>query len=517
MSEPAAKKSPWYLTLHWQILLALVLGVVAGALFGESIAWIGHVGKIFVSFLKMVVMPLIFCSIVVAVAGLGSGGVGKLGARTIGYYFLTTALAVVIGLGLANLIEPGKGADLASSSNVVVAYEHDLDNDGNFERHALGDGPLKIDKELVKGEEPITLRYRVVFSDGGKEDHTVTVGGGKRSEGLLLFVDKDGSGTLVAPAGSKSSGGSKPSSMIEMVHRFIPSNPLGAMAAGDIMPTVIFAIILGLALMRLHKRKPVLELLDAVSDAMIVIVNVILKVTPIGVFALITKAVADAGVGVLQSLLWYCIAVVAGLGLQTFVVYPLLIRVAGGESPLRFFAGIKEAMLFAFSTASSSATLPVTMRCLEKNLKVPKRVTDFVLPLGATVNMDGTALYEAMAAMFVAQAYGIDLSIGEQVIVFLTANLAAIGAAGIPGAGLITLVLVLNAVGLPLEGLGIILAVDRILDMFRTATNVTGDGAVALIVGAKMPLGPEDTEPLEDPEEQEEPEVDAEGTAPAGA
>ena len=164
------------------------------------------------------------------------------------------------------------------------------------------------------------------------------------------------------------------------------------------------------------------------------------------------------------------------------VVYPTLLMVVAKVSPKTFFGGMKDAILLAFSTSSSSATLPVTMGCLENNLGVNKRVTNFVLPLGATVNMDGTALYEAMAAMFIAQAYGIDLSLAQQVTIFVTANLAAVGAAGIPGAGLITMALVLNAVGLPLEGLGMILAVDRILDMFRTATNVAGDGAVTMIV-----------------------------------
>ncbi len=500
--SPSSKK-PW-LALHWQILIGLVLGALVGIIFGPAAAEIRVIGDLFVGLLKMVVMPLIFCSIVVAIAGLGRGKLGSLGLRTLGYYFLTTAIAVVIGLVLANTIQPGKNAKISKDA-VVTGYEFDLDGDGQVDKAltlASGERKLEIPLELANGPKQ-SISYWVVFADGDREKNSASVGdAGRRSFPSLQLTLGEESAWLEPSQGKKPS---KPATAGERVSRgvmqYVPSNPLGSMAKGEILPTVLFAIILALALLRMKKSAPVLDVLTVISDAMVVIVHGLLKVTPIGVFALIATTVGTAGYSVLVSLMWYCLAVTLGLFIQTFVVYPMLIKFVGKGSPLQFFAGIKDAMLLAFSTASSSATLPVTMDCVEKNLGVPKRVANFVLPLGATVNMDGTALYEAMAAMFIAQAYGLNLGLGEQVVIFLTANLAAVGAAGIPGAGLVTLALVLNAVGLPLEGLGMILAVDRILDMFRTATNVTGDGAVAYIVGKGEPPHVED---LEDPEIDED-------------
>lgn len=511
--SPSSKK-PW-LALHWQILLGLVLGAVFGIVFGPAAAEIRVVGDLFVGLLKMVVMPLIFCSIVVAIAGLGKDKLGSLGLRTLGFYFLTTAIAVVIGLVLANTIQPGKDAKISKNA-VVTGYEFDLDGDGQVDKTltlSSGVRKLEIPLELAQGPKQ-SIVYWVVFADGERERNTASVGDADRrsSPSLRLSLSEE-SAWLEPVLGKKAAAAATAGERISKgVMQYVPSNPLGSMAKGEILPTVLFAIILALALMRMKKNALVIDMLTVISDAMVVIVHGLLKVTPIGVFALIATTVGKAGYSVLVSLMWYCLAVTLGLLIQTFVVYPLLIRLVGKGSPLQFFAGIKEAMLLAFSTASSSATLPVTMDCVERNLGVPKRVANFVLPLGATVNMDGTALYEAMAAMFIAQAYGMDLGLGEQVVIFLTANLAAVGAAGIPGAGLVTLALVLTAVGLPLEGLGMILAVDRILDMFRTTTNVTGDAAVAYIVGKGEPPHAED---LEDPELPEEPGAEsAEAAAP---
>jgi len=519
MTDGQTTKKPFYLALHNQILFALLAGVLVGAFFGKSVAWIGVFGDIFVGFLKMVVMPLIFCSIVVAITGLGGGKLGKLGAKTLGFYFLTTALAVVVGLGLANTIRPGEGASIAKK-HVVTAYQFDFNGNRKFDPPPKGqkaqegvflDRTQTVDKTRTRMEIPAaiakgpkrSLTYWVIYSDfdqktgEGREEHSVEVGGaGARTKaGLEVKYEEDAGIAYLEPELPPDPEVKiKTGSLMETFMKAIPTNPLGSMAKGEILPTVVFAVILALALLQMGtKSKVVIEVLSVISDAMVVIVNTLLKVTPFGVFALITATIAASGIGILQSLLWYCIAVVTGLAIQSFVVYPVLIRIFGGKSPIEFFAGMKDAILFAFSTSSSSATLPVTMKCLEKNLGVPKKVTNFVLPLGATVNMDGTALYEAMAAIFIAQAYGIDLSIGQQITIFVTANLAAMGAAGIPGAGLVTMAMVLNAVGLPLEGLGMILAVDRILDMFRTATNVTGDGAVALIVGRGMAPDEEET------------------------
>lgn len=486
--------------LHLQILIALVLGVLTGTLFGEDILWVGFIGDVFVSFLKMVVVPLIFCSIVVAIANLGDNKRGKLGSRTILFYLLTTGLAVFIGLVVANTVRPGDGADI-NRDQAVVAYEIDWNGDGNIDARqdvtAGSDRRLQVPGDLSTREDS-QITYWVIYGDGTRIRDSITLSTKNDSSGAGLEVSYDSSKNIAYLEPQLPSGAEVEidvDSPMETLMKAIPENPLGSMAKGEILPTVVFAVLFALALVRLKPRSSlVVEGLSIVCDAMMVIVGVLLKMTPIGVYALIAATIAESGIGVLTNLVWYCVAVILGLGLQLLVVYPILLISFSTTSPLEYFSGMKNAILFAFSTSSSSATLPVTMKCLEENLQVNKKVTNFVLPLGATVNMDGTALYEAMAAMFIAQAYGIDLSIGQQIIIFLTANVAAIGAAGIPGAGLVTMAMVLNAVGLPLEGLGIILAVDRILDMFRTATNVAGDGAVAIIVAEAVELEQETAE-----------------------
>jgi|MDSW01.2.fsa_nt_gb Na+/H+-dicarboxylate symporter len=482
--------------MHIQIVIALILGVGCGVLLGEDFVWIGVLGQIFVAFLKMVVVPLIFCSIVVAIASIGDSRLGQLGSKTIAFYLLTTGLAVLIGLLVANTIRPGDGADI-NPGQTVVAYEIDWNEDGNIDARqdvsAGSDRRLQVPADLSKKQDT-NIVYWIIYGDGTRTKNTINISASQpgHSGGLDVSYDKSRNIAYLEPQLPKAKVNVDLEGPLETLMKAIPSNPLGSMAKGEILPTVVFAVLLALALVRLKTRsKIVVEGLAVICDAMMVIVNVLLKFTPIGVFALIAAMVSQSGIGVLTNLVWYCVAVVLGLTLQILVVYPILLITFSTVSPFEFFGGMKNAILFAFSTSSSSATLPVTMNCLEENLQVDKKVTNFVLPLGATVNMDGTALYEAMAAIFIAQAYGIDLSIGQQIVIFLTANLAAIGAAGIPGAGLVTMAMVLNAVGLPLEGLGIILAVDRILDMFRTATNVAGDGAVTLIVAESFQAGDE--------------------------
>ena len=486
MSTETAGSKP-KVAMHLQILIALILGVVMGAVLGEHILWIGIIGEIFVSFLKMVVVPLIFCSIVVAIAGMGNTKLGQLGSRTIVFYLTTTGLAVFIGLVVANTVRPGDGADI-NKDKTIIGYEIDWNEDGSVDARqdvsADSDRRLQIPADLSR-KEGSTITYWILYGNGERAKNTVNIQSDDKNPagGLDVSYDSGRNIAYLEPKLPKADVNVDMDGPVETLMKAIPSNPLGSMAKGEILPTVVFAVLFALALVQLKPRsKSVVDVLSVTCDAMMVIVNVLLKFAPLGVFALITSTVAQSGIGVLTNLAWYCLAVVLGLTLQIVVVYPIMLITFSTVSPLAFFSGMKNAILFAFSTSSSSATLPVTMKCLEENLHVDKKVTNFVLPLGATVNMDGTALYEAMAAIFIAQAYGIDLSIGQQIIIFLTANIAAIGAAGIPGAGLVTMAMVLNAVGLPLEGLGIILAVDRILDMFRTATNVAGDGAVTIIV-----------------------------------
>ncbi len=271
-------------------------------------------------------------------------------------------------------------------------------------------------------------------------------------------------------------------------------NPFKALASGNVLAIIVFALLLGATLTTMgDQAKPLIDVFNALNVAMMRIVDLILRFAPIGVFALMAVFMAKGGWEELRKLLKYMLTVILGLGIHGLIVLPLVLLVFARRSPLKFVNQMKDALAIAFSTDSSAATLPVTLECAEQNAGVPQRVAGFVLPLGATVNMDGTALYEAVAAMFIAQVYGIDISIGQQVLIFLTATLAAVGAAGIPSAGTVTMAMVLTAVNIPLEGIGIILGVDRILDMCRTTVNVWGDAVGAAVV-ARYEAPPSDAE-----------------------
>ncbi len=263
-----------------------------------------------------------------------------------------------------------------------------------------------------------------------------------------------------------------------------PSNPFGAMAEGNTLQVVVVGLLIGVALTLIPKQKavPLIAFFDGMTDVIIKIVEIVLILAPFAVFALLVDKIADLGIGLLKQLAWYSITVVLGLALMMFVVYPAVLRVFTPVKYGRFFKAISPAQLLAFSSSSSGATMPVTMDCVEKRLGVSEDVTSFVIPVGATINMDGTALYQGVAAVFIAQMYGMDLSTGQQLTIVLTATLASIGTAAVPGVGIVMLVIVLEAVGLPLDGIAVILGVDRILDMCRTSVNVTGDCMVAAVV-----------------------------------
>lgn len=260
-------------------------------------------------------------------------------------------------------------------------------------------------------------------------------------------------------------------------------NPFDALASGNVLGIILFALLLGGAITAVgEKGKPLLAFFHSLDSVVMKVIDWVMWLAPIGVFVLLQKALADGGLSALKALAAYSGTVTAALAIHGFVALPIIVRVVGGMSPVKWLKGIRPALAVAVSTASSAATLPVTIEACEENLDIPPPVASFVLPLGATMNMDGTALYEAIAALFVAQAYGIELGIGQQIIVFLTAAAASVGAAGIPSAGLVTMAMVFTAVGLPLEGIGLILAVDRFLDMFRTTVNVMGDTAGAVVL-----------------------------------
>ncbi|MGH7550034.1 MAG: dicarboxylate/amino acid:cation symporter [Gemmatimonadota bacterium] len=401
------------MALHTQILLGLVLGAVAGIVVGPAIAVIKPVGDLFIRLITMIVVPLVFASILIGVASLGDlAKLGRIGVKTIAYYLVTTAIAITIGLTLANIVQPG--SRLAPD-----------------------------------------IKDRLLADFAGAAE------------------------TSIEQATAKPS-------VIDTLLDIVPTNPAASMAEANMLQVIFFALVFGIALTYLDREKsdPVIRFMDAVTEAMIQLVHLVMKVAPYGVFALIAAIIGQYGLGILKTLIVYSLVVVVGLAIHMGFVYPTAVRLLAGMNPIHFFRGIAPAQLVAFSTSSSNATLPVTMECAEENLGVSEEISAFVLPLGATINMDGTALYQGAATIFIAQVYGLDLTVTQQLMVLLTATLASIGAAGVPGVGMITLALVLKTVGIPLEGIALILGVDRILDMCRTTVNITGDASCAVFVAA---------------------------------
>jgi Na+/H+-dicarboxylate symporter len=397
--------------LHTKILLAMLLGIPLGLILGPSAETIRPVGTIFIRLIRMIVVPLVFASLFVGTASLGDiRKLGRIGLKTMGYYLCTTALAIMIGLLLANAVGPGRSIDEETREGLMASYAAEA------------------------------------------------------GEKIEIVMEKPG--------------------VIDTLLEIVPINPLRALAEGNLLQVIFFALMFGIAatLVPGGRAKPLIEFFEAVNEAMIKLVHIVMKMAPLGVLALITAVVGQFGTDILVSLLSYSLLVVAGLTIHIIFVYSMAVRVFTGMSPLEFFRGIRPAQLIAFSTSSSSATLPVTMECAEDNLGVSNEVASFVLPLGATVNMDGTALYQGIAAVFIAQVYGIGLTIGDQLTIVLMATLASIGAAGVPGVGIFTLAMVLEQIGVPIEGIALILGVDRVLDMMRTVVNVSGDASASVIV-----------------------------------
>lgn len=382
-----------------------------GALLVSLVEWIG---RLFLALIKMVVVPLVFCSLLVGVASLGDfRKLGRIGGRTLLFFMGTTVLALVIGVGLANIVKPG---------------------------HMVSE-----------------------------EDRAI----------LLASYKGDASSTVADAADAPS--------FVDQILAIVPENPLEALAKGEMLQIIFFALMLGVALtlMEAKRSQLVVDLMDRLNDAMVMLVHVIMKIAPVGVAALLFKVVGNTGLSVLLALAAYGLVVLAGLAIHLVFTYGGVVKFIVKLPFIGFLKGVRPTQMLAFSTSSSSAALPVTKECVEQNLKVSPEVSSFVLPLGATVNMDGTALYQGVAALFIAQIYNMNLGIGEQVTVILTATLASVGAAGVPGAGMVTLAMVLTQVGVPTEGLALVLGVDRLLDMFRSATNVTGDSTAAVLM-AKM-------------------------------
>jgi len=406
MDEPKSQR--WYFKLHWQILIAMLVAVPFGLLTGQSGAnAVGWLGELFLRLLKMVVVPLILFSIVSGVTGVGSiKGVGRIGLKTVIYYLMTSALAIMVGLLLANLIHPG---------------------DPN----------------------------------------------------------------LIDLAGEPQGIASQAPSLKDLLFRLVPENPVEDMVySGDdpaqgpnILGMIFFALLFGACILALPKerRTRLSSMFETLFAVMMKMTTWVIRLAPLGVFALLAEVVGTTGFDAFGALGLYMLTVFSALAVHAFVTLPLVCVLLARRNPWTYARIMSPALATAFSAASSNAALPLTMDCAESG-GVPNRVSSFVLPLGATINMDGTALYECVAVIFISQCYGVDLSFTQQLVVMLTALMASIGAAGIPHAGLVMMSIVLGAVGLPLEGIGMILAVDRILDMCRTTVNVYSDSIGAATV-----------------------------------
>lgn len=459
-------------TLMRAIFAAMVTGAAVGVWLPGLSPWVGWLGTVFKLSLSMVVMPLVLTSIIDGIGSLGDvRKLGRMGGTTLGYYAVTTGFAVVIGLSLVSAIQPGVRAAPGPAATAL-------------EKITPHDGPRGLARAATVHLDT-SVRPKLAQSlQASLEDAAAQ---GASFESLRARATRfAGSAALRsrlsdAPTKPPTSAGT----FLGMQLKKALQNPFSALANGNVLAVIVFALLLGAALSTLGERgRAVLELNRTLNQATGKIVGWIMQLAPLGVFGLIVDVVSATGARVFADLGWYALTVAAGLALHALFVLPALNWAVAGVSPLRFFAAVRPALAVAFSTSSSNATLPVTVESVQENLDVDPKTAGFVLPLGATVNMDGTALYEAVAAVFIAQLYGVALDVPSQAVIAITACLAAIGAAGIPAAGTVTMTMVLAAAGLPLEAVGLILAVDRPLDMARTAVNVCGDASGAVVVDA---------------------------------
>ncbi len=477
-----------------KILIAILIAVIGGTLAGGFLPSFSRslavFGEIFLNLLMMVVVPLVFFSMVTGITNLGDlREFGSIGKRTILYYLVTTSIAVAIGLIMVNLVRPGVGIYHGERRD-GAAYSMDVND------------PTRVTLSApLSGTRPSGLRLRLL--DQGVAGEIEGVRGREvrvKKWDPAMTPAPTGKGYEVLIARRHDLPGERKGALETLKEvivgdaqsgreGLIPRNIANAMVRMDILPVIFFSILLGLAFSSLgRKAERAVEIFSLCNDAILKIVDWIMRYAPVGIFALVAERIGRAGgfQGFLPELLAigkYAGTVTGGLLLHGLLVLPLLLYFIGRRSPWRYLSGSGAPLLNALSTASSSATLPVTIETAERAHGLKNRIAGFVLPLGATINMDGTALYEAVAAIFIAQAYGIQLGVVEQSIVAVTATLAAIGAAGIPEAGLVTMVIVLRAAGLPVEGIGLLLSIDWLLDRLRTTVNVWGDLVGAGIIG----------------------------------
>ena len=398
------------LKLHWQVLIAMIGGAFVAMIFGERALIFSPLGTIFMKLLKMVIVPLILFSVTSGVTSIGdSNTLGRMGVKVFGYYMLTSILAILVGLSLTNLLQPGKGINFSVNSN-------------------------KFD--------PSTL--------------------------------------------------SQPNSLADVIIRMIPSNPIKAMADGEILALIFWSIVLGIAITQISDKpkKAIIKGFDYGFELMMKLTQGIISFLPIGVFGLIINAIVNSGIDLFKVIGFYWITIAIGLSIHWLIILPLVFYSFTKINPIKHWKAMSSAFITAFSTSTSLGTLPVTMNCLKKNIGVSNKTSSFVLPLGATINMDGTALYECAGVLFISQVLGAELEIYQQFIIVITAFLASIGTAAIPSAGLVMIFIVLDAVGLSNNPevpiiVGAMLAVDRPLDMFRTVINITSDSIGAVILAKR--------------------------------
>ena len=417
------------LALHWKILIGMALGVVIGLLavlagFGPFVQdWIKPFGTIFINLLKLIAVPLILVSLIDGISNLTDlSKLSRIGGKTIGFYIFSTVLAITIGLLLVNLVEPGSFLPEDKREELRALYAEDANMKMETATSVENEGPLRI------------------------------------------LVD------------------------------IVPDNIFGAFSSNrNMLQVIFFAFLFGIAMVMTPQAKalPVKQFFDGVNSVVLRIVELVMLTAPLGVLALLAGLIVDiagddpaGAIDLFKALGIYTLTVLVGLAIMIFIFYPSLLTALTSIKYRNFFKGIFPAQMLAFSTSSSAATLPVTMERVEKNLGVSEEVSSFVLPLGATINMDGTSIHQAVSAVFIAQAFAHDLTMADQLTIVLTATLASIGAAAVPSAGLIMLVIVLESIGVEPEGLALIIAVDRPIDMCRTIVNITGDATVATLVAS---------------------------------
>lgn len=451
--------------LHWQIIIGLVLGIL-WAILSSYLGWaeftkdyLNPFGVIFINLLKLIAVPLVLFSIIKGITDLSDiNSLGKIGIKTLVAYVLTTVIAVSVGLGVVNLIKPGEYVE--DTTRIVNRLKYELwvnQTDG---------------VEILDGKNYLTEnQYAQYLTQAQVADNTDA-----------SLTEKVSTAQNV-----------KEESPLQFLVDIVPNNIFISLSSNSLMLQIIFfALFFGITLLMIPQvqAQPVIQVVDGINSVFLKMVDLVMQAAPFFVFALLAGKVSEmAGndpskvAEIFKGLASYSLAVVLGLGIMVFVFYPILVRFFVKKiGYIDFLKGIGEAQTLAFSSSSSVATLPVTMECVNENLGVPKKITSFVLPIGATVNMDGTSLYISVAVVFLAQFHLVDLSLGQQLTIVLTATLASIGASAVPSAGLIMMIMVLQSVGLNPAWIAIIFPVDRILDMCRTVVNVTGDAAISTII-----------------------------------